>query len=619
MKSPIPVFLVSQAPTRFYPLALGLIQALAHNHENLREEVRFLPFMDAPLSATLKIAQAFGPGIWLFSNYAWSYQRTMNVSRAVKSLDPRNITIHGGPSIPAYPEACRRLFQEQPHLDIAVRGEGEITCREVLGHLVTRNRSGDDWREGLESVAGITWAHPDQPEPIRNPDRPRIEKLDDIPSPYLQGLFDSMPRLLAVLETNRGCPYTCAFCDWGSLVGQKIKCFDLERVKAEIDWIGRRETSNLYLTDANFGIFERDLEISKAIADTKAKYGFPRKVTPTFAKHSTDRLVEILKILRDGGVIVEANLGIQTADPVTLAAINRTNIRVDRYRDLMMKLRAQNLAFNTDLMVNLPGQTPETFRQDLQHFIDLDVTLMIWPTMVLPNSAMADPEYRKKYRLKTDENGLIQSCSSFTPEQRSEMMRLRSTYFMAEHFSYLRYLMRYLQWDHGIPSSVFLDQLQRAIGNEQERFPDFMSHFIFMGGPASGDEMIPESSAFRQASWNRLSEFYVAIERFVVECMDIPSDSSLHTVLRANQAVIPDPSVSYPATLALEHDVVRWFHDRKIGKELRLRDYAPGILTIHDPEERAKKPSSQSTNRNSVREQTWELSSELRSIPATMP
>lgn len=606
---PVPVFMVGDAPPWYYPLALGMLQARALSRDDLRQRLRFFPLLTLPVAPTAQVARGFGPGIWLFSSYAWSYARMLEISRAVKALDPRNVTVHGGPSIPRHEDAVRRLQGQEPHMDILVRGEGELVCEEVLRHLADAFDHRRDWREGLERIAGVTFGD------VRTPDAPRIADLDELPSPYLEGLFDSMSGLLAVLETNRGCPYTCAFCDWGSLVGQKIKRFDLERVKAEIDWIARRGTTNLYLADGNFGIFERDVEIAEAVARAKERYGFPRKMTPTFAKNSTDRLVEIMSILRGAGIVVEANLGIQSTDPDTLAAVKRTNIRTERYRDLMEKLRGRGIPFNTDLMVNLPGQTPESFRRDLQYFLDLDVPLMIWPTMVLPNSAMSDPAYRREHALEVDERGLVLSSRSFTRADREGMMRLRSAYAMGELYSYLRYVMRFLQWDHGVPAAEFLDELQRALTGEPHRFPDFATHFVFPAMTLTSEEMIPESLAFRQASWTRLDEFYEALGAFVGDRFGILRDTALDAVLQANRAVIPDPAKSYPLSVPLGHDVAAWYGSRGARP---LREHGPAVLTVTDPEGRSRAEAGQSTNQNSVREQTWELPSDLRrsAVPA---
>lgn len=319
-----------------------------------------------------------------------------------------------------------------------------------------------------------------------------------------------------------------------------------------------------------------------------------------------------MKILRGAGIVVEANLGIQSTDPDTLAAIKRTNIRTERYQDLMGRLRALDIPFNTDLMVNLPGQTPASFRRDLQYFLDLDVPLMIWPTYVLPNSAMSDPDYQREHRLEVDERGLVLSSRSFTRQDRVQMMRLRATYSMAEMFGFLRYAMRYLQWDRGVPAAEFLDALQRALEATPEHFPDFAQYFVLPGLVVVDEEMIPESLAFREASWTRLGEFYEAVARFVARDLGLSRDPALEAVLQANRAVMPDPAGTYPLQLHLPHDVAAWHRDRKAGGHRPLADYGPGTLAVTDPDGRSSAGPGRSTNRNSVREQTWELPSDLR-------
>ena len=59
-----------------------------------------------------------------------------------------------------------------------------------------------------------------------------------------------------------------------------------------------------------------------------------------------------------------------------------------------------NLPLSTDLMTGLPGITPEAFDRDLQRYFDADVTTKAYPTELLPNSPMADPEYIEKYQIR---------------------------------------------------------------------------------------------------------------------------------------------------------------------------------------------------------------------------
>ena len=52
----------------------------------------------------------------------------------------------------------------------------------------------------------------------------------------------------AIIETNRGCPYACTFCDsQEALYYNKIAKFDLERVYAELDWVLEKLQLTFYI------------------------------------------------------------------------------------------------------------------------------------------------------------------------------------------------------------------------------------------------------------------------------------------------------------------------------------------------------------------------------------
>ena len=110
-----------------------------------------------PVADAVTLARAFGPGVWLFSSFVWSVDRMLAVSGAIKAVDARNLTIHGGPSTPSYEGACGEFLGRHPHIDVAVRGEGELTLTAVLRHLAGRWGSGDDGRYDLEGVRGVTY------------------------------------------------------------------------------------------------------------------------------------------------------------------------------------------------------------------------------------------------------------------------------------------------------------------------------------------------------------------------------------------------------------------------------------------------------------------------------
>ena len=82
-------------------------------------------------------------------------------------------------------------------------------------------------------------------------------------SPYLNGMLDKFfdGKLTPFIETNRGCPFTCSFCHTGADYYHKLNKFSQERVKAEIEYVGKKANelgiTNLHMADVNFGMYPR--------------------------------------------------------------------------------------------------------------------------------------------------------------------------------------------------------------------------------------------------------------------------------------------------------------------------------------------------------------------------
>jgi hypothetical protein len=399
----IPVYFTPHMENH-YPLALGMISAAigAHKDGALLKQFQLLPISYLnPQELISGPYRKFGPGIWLFSNYMWSLDVNLQISNMLKSRDDLNLIIHGGPSTPGYPAACADFMNRNQSVDIAVHGEGEVAVSELM-EKIHRDEHGRIVYspEDLASVEGVTFRDSSEPGGLVNSKpRTRLKEPDSIPSPYLTGVFDSYDGKVeaAIIESNRGCPFGCTFCDWGSATKQKVRKFELERVKGEIEWIGRNKVRVLWIADANFGMYDRDIELSEFIVATKKKYGFPQEVVVNYTKNTTRRLVDIIKAFSAGGIISQGIISIQTTDDATLKVINRQNIKTEKYDELTAVFADANLPLSTDLMIGLPGITPEAFDRDLQRYFDVDVSTKAYPTQLLPNSPMADPDYMEKY------------------------------------------------------------------------------------------------------------------------------------------------------------------------------------------------------------------------------
>ena len=71
-------------------------------------------------------------------------------------------------------------------------------------------------------------------ELVTTEQEPRITDLSEVPSPFLEGIFEKNKYTWMVFETNRGCPFKCNYCYWGAAIGAKVFKYDNERLQREI-------------------------------------------------------------------------------------------------------------------------------------------------------------------------------------------------------------------------------------------------------------------------------------------------------------------------------------------------------------------------------------------------
>jgi radical SAM superfamily enzyme YgiQ (UPF0313 family) len=294
-----------------------------------------------------------------FSTYIWNRSYNHVLGRELKKANPDIMLFAGGPEPPI---TDKEFFKRFPYLDLCVKQEGEKAVKSVLEQYLTdKNYSGITGL--IVNVDGNTF---DTGLPNR------INDLDTIPSPYLTDVFKSLiekhpeVRWNATLETNRGCPYMCTFCDWGSLTYSKVKKFNLERVYHELEWIGRNECDFVSLTDANFGIFpERDSLIADKLIAVQKEYNNPKAYTIAWAKNQKQEVVEIVrKLIFEGGSKMGLNLSVQSMDDNVLDIIKRKNLAMNKIQEVFDLCEKYSIPLYTELILGLPGETLETWKDN---------------------------------------------------------------------------------------------------------------------------------------------------------------------------------------------------------------------------------------------------------------
>lgn len=383
----------------YLPYSVALLQAYVQQHA--RDPARYA--FRIPLCTRLPVAAAVhhlaGVQVAGFSTYIWNIQRSLAIAAALKAQQPETLVVFGGPQVPARPQEAEAFLRQHPQVDVLVNGEGEVVFLQLLEAFPLR-----PW----EHIAGLAWLdaagqfHQQAPGP-------RLPDLTSLPSPFLTGVFDaliaSQPEIswVATWETNRGCPFSCSFCDWGGLLQSKVYRFDMERLQAEAAWFGDHKIANIFVADANFGILPRDAEIASYMVEVRQRTGYPLLFQTQLAKNVRLRNFEIHRVLAENQLNPVVSLSLQSLHPPVLEAIRRQNISLDVYAELQTYCQEHDLFCYTDLIIGLPEESYDSFTEGVARVIEMGqhTRILFHTATILPNAEMGDPAYRERYGLET--------------------------------------------------------------------------------------------------------------------------------------------------------------------------------------------------------------------------
>ena len=342
----------------YLPYSVGVLWAYVSQFDEIKNYFQLDKIIWKRTSILATAKSLADSDIIAFSTYVWNKNYNYALATEIKKINPDIIFIFGGPEIPI---TKKDIFQRLPFIDIVVKSEGEITLKNVL--LALKNN------QSLSCIPGLILNENNLP--IDTGDSSRIESLEEIPSPYLTGVFDNlieesnMVEWNATLETNRGCPYACTFCDWGSLTYNKVKKFNLERVFDELEWIGKNKCGFVSITDANFGMFvERDNLIADKLLEVQEKYGYPYTFSVAWAKNQKTEVVEIVKkLIKSPKFNQGLTVSVQSMDLDVLENIKRKNLDQHKIEDVFNLCDKNNIPVYTEVILGLPGETIETWKE----------------------------------------------------------------------------------------------------------------------------------------------------------------------------------------------------------------------------------------------------------------
>jgi radical SAM superfamily enzyme YgiQ (UPF0313 family) len=341
---------------------------------------------------------AFDPDLVGFSSYIWSFPFFVEVARLLKEDDPARVIVFGGPSARPSMMNLPPFRAARGWIDVLAINDGERTFIDLVA-------AADRSPAALLSIPGIAVPGRGAADWIEAPTR-ALEDLNALPSPYVMDLVP--PGGLSVLQTYRGCPFTCSFCEWGTLESPK-RVRGVESLYDEFDGMARARPQGAILVDAGLNLNAHAFVHLRAAAERHGFFERRQLVCEVYPAKVQPEHIAFLRLV--GQPLV--GIGLQSFDNGVLAHVERSYDEARFEQTLGQLTSVAGVAI--EIILGLPGDSPDNFRKCFARARTLPCALRVYHCVVLPSALMvrAPAHYVMEYDLV---NLKMRSCLGWTEE-----------------------------------------------------------------------------------------------------------------------------------------------------------------------------------------------------------
>lgn len=358
------------------PLAAGYLQLLARRRGlEANYEIEILPTNEANTFGDRALVRAIldrRPWLVGLTCYLWNIERTLWIAERLKEARPELLVMLGGPEV----TVDNAWVLDQPAVDFAAIGEGEQTFCELLGELSGRESVG-------RPIDGLFVRPPDGPRPpaqiaFRRP----LSRLDEVSSPYLDGILDAADEQMLLMETVRGCVFKCKFCYYPKSY-DSLYFLSPEKVAANLRHARLRGAREVVLLDPTLNQRRDFSDLLRLLID-----GNPDRQFTYFGELRAEGITPaIARLLREAN-FTEVEIGLQSVDPLAQDLMDRKN-NLKAFERGVQALVDSGIQVKVDLIIGLPGDTVASVRRGLDYLFSnrLFSSLQVFNLAVLPGTA----------------------------------------------------------------------------------------------------------------------------------------------------------------------------------------------------------------------------------------
>lgn len=326
------------------PISLGYIAASLEKEgrdasivDLLYPEIPSITVRRPSALAIKRLVRRERPKVVGFSAYNSNMEEILGIARACKEADEDIITVIGGPQATFMPSEA---LKEMPPIDIIARGEGEHLMLELLDAI--------EGKRDLRDVRGITYRR--EGKIVTTQKREMIRDLDDLPSPYVEGVFEMENYPIATFLSSRGCTHNCSFCYTPNAFGRRIRFHSREYLLGDIEIACSENIEMLWFADPNFAANRKRTHF---ILEGIAERGYG---VPIWCQTRVDDVdAEMLKLMKKAGV-EWIFFGLESGDQRMLDAMHK-GIRLRQVEDAVRSAQEAGIKVELSIIVGLPGET----------------------------------------------------------------------------------------------------------------------------------------------------------------------------------------------------------------------------------------------------------------------
>ncbi len=387
-----------------------ILKSWYKRHGKNADKVNWLPAIHCNVnlneSKIKELVDLEKPDIICFGLYIWNYNLYSRLGKYIKKNWPNIIIVAGGPEIYAHKE-LNLFWESNSWIDIAIYGDGEEAFTTIIDTIIdstTANQTANNISYVKDNTAIL--------EPFKrfknaefNLISPFLDNVDDVKFSINQ-VKELIPHVEIVLnwEFTKGCPYSCSFCDWSSGLHHKV-------TRKEYDWkLDLDLFSSLDVTirwvDANVGMFKDDVNVIKyghQLEEKNPKFKLKFNNLAKLHKKAVFEIIDYIETVRTGEKV--HNLAVQDISIEVLENINRPDVPWPEYKKYIVDTKSKhpNFTFDIEVMLGMPGQTLESFAENLMEYIDTKpraILAHIWCMLI--NSPGYNADYRQQHGLRIE-------------------------------------------------------------------------------------------------------------------------------------------------------------------------------------------------------------------------